>query len=182
MRAGINDNIPVGDGRVFRASAEALFVPVAAVLAAYVVACLALVLAGHGEGVLIRFLLVSAGVATPFLLAQAVLRHVTIRVQPTRHALNIHTGFPSARTEALAWNEIREVTVRRPPLGFPADAGTLRITLAGGRRVAVADLAGADAAKEAILAMAFPEEAELVAEMRGEPLDAPVPLKRSIPG
>lgn len=177
MQAGVNDNVPVGDGRVFRASAAALFVPVAVVLAVYGSLYLLIALAGHGDGALARLCLVAGGLATPFLLAQAVLRLVTIRVQPTGNALYLHRGFPSRDTLAIAWNDIRAISVKRPPLGFPQAAGTLCIDLTDGRSIAVADLEDAAVARDVLMGMAFPDEEELISEMIGVPQLPERPLR-----
>lgn len=182
MQSGVNDNIPVGDGRVFRASAAALFGPVAAVLGFYASLYVAIVLTGHGNGALARLCLVTGGLAVPFLFSQAVLRWVTIRVQATGNALYLHRGFPSPEMQAVAWSDIRALSFRRPPLGIPRAAGTLRIELADGRTVAVADLEDAAAARDALMRMAFPEEEVLISEMTGVPQGLERPVRRAATG
>lgn len=182
MRSGVNDNIPVGDGRVFRASAAALFGPVAAVLAFYASLYGVIVLSGYGNGALARLCLVTGGLAVPFLLAQAVLRWVTIRVQATGNALYLHRGFPSPDMQAIAWSDIRAISIRPPPLGIPRAAGTLRIQLADGRTIAVADLEDAAAARDALMRMAFPDEEDLIFEMTGVPQGLERPVRRAATG
>lgn len=182
MQSGVNDNIPVGDGRVFRASTAALFVPVAAVLAVYASLYVVIVLTGHENGAVARLCLVTGGLAVPFLLAQAVLRWVTIRVQPTGNALYLHRGFPSPDMQAIAWSDIRAISIRRPPLGFPRAAGTLRIELADGRTVAVADLEDAAIARDVLTRMAFPDEEDLIFEMTGVPQGLERPVRRAATG
>lgn len=182
MQSGVNDNIPIGDGRVFRASTAALFVPVAAVIAVYGSIYLLIVLAGHGDGALARLCLVTGGLAVPFLFAQAVLRQMTIWVQPTGKALYLHRGFPSRDMQSIAWSDIRTISVKRPPLGFPRAAGTLSIGLSEGRAIAVADLEDATVARDVLMCMTFPDQEDLTRKMTGAPQGLDRPVRRTATG
>lgn len=182
MESSVNDNTPAGCGRGFGASAMALYLPVAVILAGYATLWVALWLAGRGDGAIARLCLAAIGFAAPFLLAHAVLRHATISVRLSQHALFIHKGFPSARPLTIDWENVRGAEVRWPPLGLPQGSGTLVVARADGAAVAVADLADAAAARDAILAMAHADEAALVAEMRGVGVVNGDPLRRAAIG
>lgn len=152
MTRGVNDNAE-GERR-FAAAPLALFLPVAVILAGYGLLYLGLAAAGRGDGALARLCMIVVAFVVPFLLAHALLRNLTIAVQPMPHGLMLHAGFPSLRRRWLGWHDIAAVDVRRGPMGWLTGGGTLAMRLSDGSRVVVADLAHPDHAAALIKAMA----------------------------
>lgn len=169
MATGINDNVPVGKGRSYGASALALHLPVVVILAGYAAFYAVLAATGRGDGALAELCLFVIGIGVPFLFAHAALRQVTIRLQPMRHALFVHRGFPAASPREIPWSAVRGVRVRRGFAGLFSRAGTVVIDLADGGTAAVADLARPDAACADIASMIHAEEADAISAMAGTP-------------
>lgn len=149
---GENDNAAASGTGPFRASVRSLFVPAAVFALLYGLPLAGLLIAGKGDGALARLAIVTLSAGLPFLIAYAVLRRVTARVDVMPHALLLHPGFPSVRQNAVPYRSIRSVSVRKGLGGRLSGSATLVVELAGGARRAVADLADAEAARAAVLA------------------------------
>jgi membrane protein YdbS with pleckstrin-like domain len=157
---GENDNAASGGTGPFRASALSLLVPATVFAAFYGLVAAGLFLTGKGEGALARLAIVALSAGLPFLIAYAVLRRATARVDVMPHALLLQPGFPSVRQHAVPYRSIRSVSVRTGIGGRLSGSATLVVELAGGSRRAVADLADAEAARGAVLArIALDQEA-----------------------
>lgn len=138
---GDNDNPDVGAGGSFVPSARAVFLPSLVIIVGYAVAFLSLWLLGQGEGTLARLCLLVLTVGGPFLLAHAVLRRFTIRVDVMPHAVYVHTGFPRGSPYEIPYALIRRLTLKQGPLGRLTGSGTLEFEIAGSTRISAADLA-----------------------------------------
>lgn len=147
---GDNDNPDVGAGGSFLPSGRAIFLPAFLIVGGYAAVFLALWLLGRGEGGLARLCLLVLAVGGPFLVAHAVLRRFTIRVDVMPHAVYVHSGFPRSTPDEIPYALIRRLTLARGPIGRLTDSATLVFEIAGGTRIAVADLARPDEAFRAI--------------------------------
>jgi len=148
---GANDNAGLGGAGPYRASTRALLIPTLVVALLYGLPLAGLVASGAGDGAVARLCIVALSVMLPFLIAHAVLRRVTARVDAMPHALVLRPGFPSMREHVVPYPAIRSVSVRRGLGGRLARSATLSVELAGGARRTVADLADATAARDAIM-------------------------------
>lgn len=158
---GANDNADDAGGGPFLASARALLLPVAVAALAYGLPLAGLMAAGKGDGAVARLCMAALGLALPFLVAHAVLRRATVRVDVLPHALIVHPGFPSMRQHVVPYPAVRSVEVLRGLGGRLSGTATLVVTLAGGRRLSAVGLADAEAARDSVLArLAPPEPAE----------------------
>lgn len=150
MTIGANDNLR--EDFAFGGSALALFGPVFLIFAFFALVWIGFFLSGAQGSALARLCLVGCGVATPVLLAHAALRQATVRVEIEPEALFAHRGFPSLELRRIEWEDISGVAVLRNASSALTGASTLVLTLTGGRRVVISDLADAEAAREAIAA------------------------------
>jgi len=163
MRAQ-NDNAEIGGGP-FAPSARALFLPVALIVAGYGIGLAALIFLDMGNGATARLCMVVLALAIPFLIAHAVLRRLTTRLDVFSHAVHLQPGFPSNRHHVVPYALIRSVRVRRGLGGLLAGSGTVSIELTNGARLAACDLAAPERARQAIEARMAPSKAvELPAE------------------
>lgn len=138
---GENDNPDVGAGGAFLPSSAAVFLPTLVIVGGYALAWSGLWLAGLSGGALGRLCLIVLAVGGPFLVAHAVLRRFTTRVEVLPHAVFVHAGFPRGEPVEIPYALIRRLTVARGPVGRLTGTGTLIFEVAGGARVAAADLA-----------------------------------------
>jgi len=163
---GDNDNPDVGAGGSFLPSAIAVFLPSILIIGGYAAAFATLWLLGRGDGALARLCLLVLAIGGPFLLAHAVLRRFTVRVDVMPHAVYVHTGFPRSAPDEIPYALIRRLTLARGPVSRLTGSGTLVFEIAGGARIAVADLARPGEALRAIgrlideAALAFVPDAE----------------------
>lgn len=146
---GDNDNPAVG-GEVFRPSLVALLLPVAVIAAGYIALFLWLYFSDRSAGAIARLCLVVLSLGVPFLVAHAVLRAATIRIQLLPHAILAHTGFPRGRAHEIPYGMVRRLAVRRGLAGRTLGGGTLTILLPDGVELAIPDLRDPDAAALAI--------------------------------
>lgn len=147
---GDNDNPDVGAGGSFLPSGRAIFLPTILIVGGYAVVFLSLWLFGLGEGGLARLCLLALAVGGPFLVAHAVLRRFTIRVDVMPHAVYVHSGFPRRAPDEISYALIRRLTLVRGPVGRLTGSATLVFEIAGGTRIAVDHLARPDEAFRAI--------------------------------
>jgi len=147
---GDNDNPDVGAGGAFLPSTRAVFLPAILIVGGYAAAFAWLWLQGRGDGALARLCLLVLAVGGPFLLAHAVLRRFTVRIDVMPHAVYAHTGFPRKAPDEIPYALIRRLTLRRGPVGRLTGSGTLVFEIAGGTAIVVADLARPDQALRAI--------------------------------
>lgn len=148
---GANDNAEHTGSGSFTASARSLVLPILIVTALYGLPLMALLVAGRGDGALARLCILALCLSLPFLIAYAVLRRATARIDVMPHTLLLHPGFPRTGQYVVPYSVIRGIRVRRRLGGKLAGSSTLVVDLAGGTPFAVADLADADAARAAIL-------------------------------
>jgi hypothetical protein len=97
---GDNDNPDVGGGGTFVPSTVAVFLPSAVIVGGYLAAWTGLWIAGRGDGALARLCLLVLSLGGPFLVAHALLRRFTARVEVLPQAVMVHAGFP--RSEPVA--------------------------------------------------------------------------------
>ena len=147
---GDNDNPDVGAGGSFLPSGRAIFLPTILIVCGYATIFLALWLLGRGEGALARLCLLVLAVGGPFLVAHGMLRRFTIRIDVMPHAVYVHSGFPRSAPAEIPYALIRRMTLTRGPIGRLTGSGTLVFEIAGGTRIAVADLSRPDEAFRAI--------------------------------
>jgi membrane protein YdbS with pleckstrin-like domain len=163
MRAQ-NDNADTGGGH-FAPSALALFLPAAVIIGGYGLLLALLAVAGKADGAIARLCMIVLALAAPFLVAHAVLRRITTRVDVFSHAVHLQPGFPSNQRHVVPYALIRAVRVRRGPGGRLAGSGTLSIELTNGGRIAACDLAAPELARQAIEARrSSPKTADLPAQ------------------
>ena len=148
---GANDNAETAGGGPFTASSRGLALPVIVVAALYGLPLAGLLAAGQGDGALARLCILALCLSVPFLIAYAVLRRVTARVDVMPHTLLLHPGFPRTGQFVVPYSVIRGVRIRRGLGGRLSGTSTLVVDLAGGSPFEVADLAEADAARASIL-------------------------------
>jgi membrane protein YdbS with pleckstrin-like domain len=138
---GDNDNPDDGAEGPFFPSTRAVFLPTVVIVSGYAAAFASLWFFGRGEGALARLCLLVLAVGGPFLVAHAVLRRFTVRIDVMPHAVYAHTGFPRNAPEEIPYALIRRLTLRQGPVGRLTGSGTLVFEIAGGTSIAVADLA-----------------------------------------
>ena len=155
---GANDNAESDGGGPFRPSARALALPVVAVAALYGLPLAGLLIAGQGGGAVARLCVLALSLSMPFLIAYAVLRRATARIDVMPHTLLLRPGFPRTGHHVVPYSVIRAVRIRRGLRGRLAGSATLVVELAGGTLVEVADLADAEAARAEILARLDPRK------------------------
>jgi len=148
---GANDNAEHTGSGPFTASARGLVLPILVVTALYGLPLMALLVSGWGDGALARLCILALSLSLPFLIAYAVLRRATARIDVMPHTLLLHPGFPRTGQYVVPYSVIRGVRVRRGLGGRLARSATLVVDLAGGTPFAVSDLADAEAARAAIL-------------------------------
>lgn len=149
---GANDNAETAGDGPFTASARGLVLPVIVVGGLYGLPLAVLLIAGQGDGALARLCILALCLSLPFLIAYAILRRVTARVDVMPHTLLLHPGFPRTGQFVVPYSVIRGIRVRRGLGGRLSGTSTLVVDLAGGTPFDVADLADAEAARAAILA------------------------------
>lgn len=147
---GDNDNPDVGAGGSFTPSTRAIFLPTLLIVSGYAAAFALLWVFGRGDGALARLCLLVLAIGGPFLVAHAVLRRFTVRVDVMPHAVYAHSGFPRNAPDEIPYALIRRLTLRRGPVGRLTGSGTLVFEIAGGTSIAVADLARPEQALRAI--------------------------------
>lgn len=157
---GENDNL--GSGATFMPSRLALFLPVAVVAAGYAALLSWLLATGRADNSIARLSVIVLSIGVPILIAHAVLRYFTIRIQPQAHMLYLQTGFPRTEMLHVPYPVIRDIYIRRGIVGRFTDSGTLVFRLVAGQPLAVCDLRHPDAAK-----------AEIERFMDGAELDRP---------
>ncbi|WP_187972194.1 PH domain-containing protein [Aquibium microcysteis] len=138
---GDNDNPDVGAEGSFLPSARAVFLPTVVIVIGYAVVLAVLWFFGRGDGALARLCLVVLAVGGPFLIAHAILRRFTVRIDVMPHAVYAHTGFPRKAPDEIPYALIRRLTLRQGPVGRLTDSGTLLFEISGGTSIMVADLA-----------------------------------------
>lgn len=166
---GVNDNSGAPAGGPFVASSLSVFLPSIVIIAGYAAVLVALVLAGRSGGALARLCMVVLGLGGPFLLAHALLRRLTVRVDLMPHAAYLNAGFPSLGPVEVEYGRVRSAKVLSGLVGRLAGAGTLVVDLDGGGRAMVADLRGAAAAAAAIEREAAMAKAAATAPVRIAP-------------
>lgn len=149
MTIGANDNLR--EEFAFGGSVLALFGPVVLLFAIFVLAYAGFFLGGAQGSAIARLCLVVCGVATPLLFAHAALRQAMVRVEIEPEALFVHRGFPSLKLRRVEWADVAGVAVLTNASSTLTGASTLVLELSGGGRIAIADLANARGAKDAIL-------------------------------
>ena len=154
MRAQ-NDNAEIGGGP-FAPSTTALFLPAALIVAGYGTFLTALILLGMGDSAIARLCMVVLALAAPFLIAYAVLRRVTTRLDIFSHAVHLQPGFPKNEQYVVPYALIRSVRVRRGLGGWLSRSGTVSIELTNGAPIAACDLAEPERARDAILSRLHP--------------------------
>lgn len=168
MRAQ-NDNAETGGGP-FAPSTIALLLPAALIIAGYGILLATLVFLDMGNSAVARLCIVILALAAPFLVAYAVLRRVSTRLDVFSHAVHLQPGFPKAGQYVVPYALIRSVRVRRGIGGWLAGSGTVFIELTNGARIAASDLAAPESARDAILSRLHPAKpVELSAEEPEKP-------------
>lgn len=170
---GANDNAESAGSGPFMASARGLTLPIVAIGLLYGLPLVGLLVAGQGEGALARLCILALCLSLPFLIAYAVLRRVTARIDVMPHTLLLHPGFPRTGQFVVPYSVIRGIRVRRGLGGRLSGASTLVVDLAGGAPFVVADLADADAARIAILARLEQRKLAPVIEIPPESVEIP---------
>ncbi len=138
---GENDNGDIGAGGPFLPSSWSVFLPAGVIIAGYSMAYAAVALAGRADGALGRLCLIVVALGGPFLIAHALLRRFTTRVDAMSHAVFVHTGFPRSEPHEIPYALIRRLTLSRGPVERLTRSGTLIFELSGGRVISVSDLA-----------------------------------------
>ncbi len=168
---GDNDN-PAAGGEVFRPSPVALLLPVAVIAAGYLALFAWLYLSDRSAGAIARLCLVVLSLGVPFLVAHALLRVATIRVQLLPHAILAHTGFPRGRAHEIPYGMMRGLVVRRSLAGRMLGGGTLTILMADGVKLAIPDLRDPDAVVRGIEEKIAAEPPKIEAEGRRTAISA----------
>ena len=168
---GENDNLDVGAEGAFLPSTVSVMLPAAVILGGYGLTYAWLAVAGRGDGALARLCLIVLALVGPFLIAHAVLRRFTARVDVMAHAVFVHTGFPRSEPYEIPYALVRRLTLSRGPIGRLTGSGSLVFELSTGRTICVADLARPSQAIAVI-----GRRMEEVAERR---LDAETPPKNT---
>lgn len=159
----VNDNPEIAGAGGFGPARWALFLPTAVVIVGYTALLAFLWIAGRSDGALFRLGLVILALGTPIMLAHAILRTYTVKLQPMAQALYVHRGFPRAEAIEIPYPMIRSTRNRRGIGGYLTGSGTLVIELVTGGTVVVCDLENAAGAKKTI-------DAILEGDDSGEPL------------
>jgi len=165
---GANDNAETAGDGPFTASARGLALPVLMVGWLYGLPLAGLLIAGQGDGALARLCILALCLSLPFLIAYAVLRRATARVDVMPHTLLLHPGFPRTGQFVVPYSVIRGIRVRRGIGGRLSGTSTLVIDLAGGAPLEIADLADAEGARAAILARLEQRKPAPMAEIPAE--------------
>ncbi len=166
---GENDNLDVGAEGAFLPSTVSVLLPAAVILGGYGLTYAWLALTGRGDGALARLCLIVLALGGPFLIAHAVLRRFTARVDVMSHAVFVHTGFPRSEPYEIPYALIRRLTSSRGPVGRLTGSGTLVFELSTRQTICVADIARPSQAISVI-----GHRIEEVAERR---LDTEIPVK-----
>ena len=147
-----NDEVDPGSGNAmqFRPSWFALFLPTAVIAAGYAVALMGLQMLGKGEGALARLCIMVLALGVPLLLASAVLRFFTIRIQLLSDTIVIHQGFPRRNAREISYPLIRAVHVSQGIAGKWSESGALILELVTGQRVTISDMAEPDQVKSTL--------------------------------
>jgi membrane protein YdbS with pleckstrin-like domain len=145
----VNDNADTGSGP-FAPSAIALLLPAALIVIGYGFGLAMLVASGLGDGSVARLCMIVLGLAAPFLVAHAVLRRVTTRLDIFSHAVHLQPGFPRNSRYVVPYGLIRSVRVRRGFGGWLTRTGTVSLELSNGMRLEACDLANPGRARDAI--------------------------------
>ncbi len=120
-----------------------LFVPTLAIAILYLGCWLALALFGTSGGALARFSLIVGLAAPPILLVLALLRYRAVRLVVQPAGLLIRSG-PGADWQAIAWDQIGAIQVRRGVAGRLFATGTLIIDRRDAGSLVIRDLAEPD--------------------------------------
>jgi len=135
---------------VFRAH-WSLFVPTVIIAALYLGVWVVLAASGSSDSALARLALIVGVIAPPLLFVMAWLRYQSVRVTIQSGGVLIRGG-PGADWQAVAWDEIAVVNIRRGLAGRLLPTGTLVIIRTDGSTLSVRDVANAQVAMELITA------------------------------
>jgi len=137
---GENDNPGRDENATFAASRVSLALPVVIIAAGYALLVAYLALSARSEPRIGQIAVILLSVGVPFVLAYAVLRALTVRVQLLSHAVIVHSGFPRAGGIEIPYALVLGSTVRRGMFERLAGAGTVVVELTDGTRLTITDI------------------------------------------
>lgn len=138
---GENDNPDRGESATFAASRMSLALPVIVIALGYALLVGYLAVSARAEPRIGQVAVILLSVGVPFVLAYAVLRALTVRVQLLSHAVIIHSGFPRAGSTEIPYGLVIGTIVRRGLFERLAGAGTVTFELTDGTNLTVTDIA-----------------------------------------